>query len=90
MRRDVSARTLKSEFVVAFLWVSQWKLYLLRGKGNIFAKEMLSIVTLSSGAFIVMILCSRSRQWSPIFRHLEQQESRTNTGLTMVLPILVL
>ena len=89
MRRDVSARTPKPEFVVSFLWVSQWKLYLLRGKGNIFAEEMLSILTLTSGAFIFMVLYSRSRQCSPVFRHF-LQESRTDTGLKMVLPILVL
>lgn len=90
MRRDVSARTPKPEFVVAFLWISQWKLYLLQGKGNTFAEEMLSVFKLTSGAFIFMILCSRPRQWSPICRHLEQQESRTDTGLKMVLLILVL
>lgn len=87
MRRDMPARTPKPEFVVAFLWVSQWKLCLLRGKGNIFAEQILSIFTPSSSVFISVILCSRSRQCSSIFRHLEQQENRTDTGLKMVLPI---
>lgn len=40
----MSARTPGPEFVVAFLWVSQWKM--MRGTGNVFADEMFSIFTI--------------------------------------------
>lgn len=42
----MSAGTPGPEFVVAFLWVSQWKMHLMRGKGSVFAEEMFSVFTL--------------------------------------------
>ncbi|OPJ78171.1 hypothetical protein AV530_015146 [Patagioenas fasciata monilis] len=51
MSKDVSARSPKPELVAVFLWVSQWKLYLLTGLfGHVFSWNGNMKVVLKVGA----------------------------------------